>query len=93
MLLVGALLFVRSLRNLLTLDTGFQQNGILVTSVEFDRLNVAPEQRQELKRDLLERVEAIPGVESAASALLVPFNGNSWNRWVLSDATEERPRG
>lgn len=88
-LLVGALLFVRSLRNLLTLDAGFQQNGILVTSVEFDRLNVAPGQRQEFKRDLLKRIQAIPGVESAASALLVPLNGNSWNRWVLSDTSEE----
>ena len=88
-LLVSALLFVRTLRNLLTLDAGFQQNGILVTSVDFDRLNVAPEQRQEFKRDLLERVRAIPGVESAASALLVPLNGNSWNRWVLSDTSDE----
>lgn len=88
-LLVSALLFVRSLRNLLSLDAGFQQNGILVTNVDFDRLNVAPEQRQEFKRNLLERVQAIPGVESAASALLVPLNGNSWNRWVLSDTTEE----
>src|SRR5262245_61377394 len=29
-LVVGAVLFVRSLRNLVTLDAGFQQNGILV---------------------------------------------------------------
>jgi putative ABC transport system permease protein len=88
-LLVGALLFVRSLRNLLTLDAGFQQNGVLITSVEFARLSVAPEHRQEFKRELLERVRAIPGVESAAGALLVPLGGNSWNRWVLSDTSEE----
>ena len=71
---------MRSLRNLLTLDAGFQQNGVLITSVEFARLNVAPEHRQEFKRDLLERVRTIPGVESAAGALLVPLGGDSWNR-------------
>src|SRR5207244_12167784 len=34
-LLVGALLFVRSLRNLVTLNAGFQQDGIVVTQVDF----------------------------------------------------------
>ena len=33
-LVVGALLFVRSLRNLTTLDAGFRQEGILVTSLD-----------------------------------------------------------
>jgi len=42
--LMGALLFVRSLRNLTTLNVGFQQAGILVTSVDFTRLQL-PEQR------------------------------------------------
>src|SRR5437588_115357 len=39
-LLVGALLFARSLRNLTTLNTGFRQNGILITSVDFKRLHI-----------------------------------------------------
>ena len=34
-LLVGALLFSGSLRNLLTVDAGFRQDGLLVTSVDF----------------------------------------------------------
>ena len=44
-LLVGALLFVRSLHNLLTLQTGFQQDGILIASVSFARLDLPPERR------------------------------------------------
>jgi hypothetical protein len=33
-LLTGALLFVHSLRNLLTLDAGLQQDGLLIMSVD-----------------------------------------------------------
>src|SRR5205807_5602 len=43
-LLMGALLFVRSLRNLTTLNVGFLQSGILVTDVDFKRLQI-PEER------------------------------------------------
>jgi hypothetical protein len=32
-LVAGAMLFVRSLRNLVTLDAGFQQEGVLITNL------------------------------------------------------------
>src|SRR5580700_4166222 len=52
-LLMGALLFVRSLRNLTTLNVGFQQTGILVTSVDFGRLQIPGERFTEYKRELV----------------------------------------
>jgi predicted permease len=42
-LIVGALLFVRSFRNLITYDAGFLQEGIVVTWCDFFRRNLAPE--------------------------------------------------
>jgi putative ABC transport system permease protein len=71
-LLVGALLFVRTLRNLLTLDPGFQQQGVLVAELDMTRLNLPPERRQDFKRDLLSRIRAIPGVDSASDTAIVP---------------------
>jgi predicted permease len=88
-LLVGALLFVRSLRNLTTLNVGFQQSGILVTNVDFERLHLPEERFTEYKRDLVKRVQAIPGVESAANAMLVPFGGSSWNDNVLLEGSDQ----
>jgi len=88
-LLMGALLFVRSLRNLTTLNVGFQQTGILVTSVDFDRLHLPGERYTEYKRDLVKRVQAIPGVESAANAMLVPFGGSSWNDDVINEGSDQ----
>jgi putative ABC transport system permease protein len=87
-LLMGALLFVRSLRNLTTLNVGFLQTGILVTTVDFDRLHLPEERYTEYKRDLVKRVQAMPGVESAADAMLVPFGGSTWNDEVLNEGSD-----
>jgi putative ABC transport system permease protein len=88
-LLMGALLFVRSLRNLTTLNAGFQQSGILVASVDFEHLKIPEERSTEYKRDLVKRVQAIPGVESAADARMVPFGGNSSNQNIILEGSDQ----
>src|SRR5580704_15116329 len=87
-LLMGALLFVRSLRNLTTLNAGFQQSGMLVAGVDFERLHIPDERNTEYKRDLVKRVQAVPGVEFAADARMVPFGGNSSNDNVLTEGSQ-----
>jgi putative ABC transport system permease protein len=88
-LLMGALLFVRSLRNLTTLNVGFQQTGILITSVDFQRLQLSEERYTEYKLNLTKRLQAMPGVESAASAMLVPFGGSTWNDDVINEGSDQ----
>jgi putative ABC transport system permease protein len=82
-LVVGALLFVRTLHNLMVLDAGFQRDGILVTDVDFTRLNIPQASRIQFREQLLDRVRAIPGVESAAETLIVPVSGSGWNDRVI----------
>ena len=82
-LLVGALLFARSLRNLLILDPGFHDSGILITNVDFTRLNIPTERRVEFTRNLMEHIRAIPGLESVSDAEIIPISGNVENRGVL----------
>jgi putative ABC transport system permease protein len=74
---------------LTTLNVGFQQTGILVTSVDFGRLQIPEARYTEYKRDLVKRVQAIPGVESAAHAMLVPFGGSTWNDGVLLEGSDQ----
>src|SRR5436309_2012702 len=83
-LLMGALLFARSLRNLTTLNIGFQQNGILITSVDFKRLHIPEDRYVEYKRQLVKSVRAMPGVEFAANSIMVPFAGETWNDDVIA---------
>jgi putative ABC transport system permease protein len=78
-LLVGALLFVRSLHELLTLDAGFQESGVLITEVDFSTLKYPPERWTEMRREILRRIRLLPGVEQAAGASVVPISGDRWN--------------
>lgn len=88
-LLMGALLFVRSLRNLVTLDAGFQQSGILITSVDFKRLHLPEDRFADYKREIVKHVSSIPGVDSAAAAMLIPFGGDTWNDNVITEDSDE----
>jgi putative ABC transport system permease protein len=88
-LLVGALLFVRTLRNLLTLDPGFRQGGVLVAALDLTRVNVPVPQRQEFKRELLNRIRAIPGIDSGADVSIVPISGNGWNQTIFIEGSEK----
>jgi putative ABC transport system permease protein len=82
-LIVGALLFVRTLRNLTTLDPGFRADGLLSTQIDMTPLNLPSAQRAEMHRRVLERVLAVPGVESATEAAVVPVSGSGWNERML----------
>ena len=91
-LLVGALLFVRSLRNLLTLDAGFSRDGKIIIDLDASRTDFTPERRSVLYRDLLEAFRRSSGVRDAASANIVPISGNGWrsNVELPSDTTAPR---
>jgi putative ABC transport system permease protein len=84
-LVVGALLFARSLRNLMTLDAGFKQDGVLVVNLDLRRAGVPEERRNALFADLTSRLGALPGVTSAAQALIVPVSGEGWNNNIVID--------
>ncbi|HEY6402180.1 MAG TPA: ABC transporter permease, partial [Blastocatellia bacterium] len=84
-LLVGALLFTRSLFNLMTLDAGFAQDGVLEIDLNLTRLDLPVERRYAFKREMLDRVRAMPGVEAAASVNIVPLN-DWWNEDIVMDS-------
>ena len=84
-LLAGALLFARSLQNLMTRDMGFHQNGVLVANIDFTRLNLPEPRRDSFSRDLLDRIRAVPGIAAAAASNRSPVNGNSSNDEVIGE--------
>jgi len=84
-LLVGALLFVRSLRNLLTTDPGFKAEGVLTVSLDFSRGQYPKERRQQLYRELRDRLASRPGVVSAAQVWFTPVSGSGWNNDIGPD--------
>jgi putative ABC transport system permease protein len=91
-LLVSALLFSGSLRKLLAVDAGFRQNGILIVDLDFRRLKLPVAQRTAFKRDMLQRMQALPGALSAGEAYLLPLSGGSNSNNVWLDGADSNPK-
>jgi len=89
-LVVGALLFARSLRNLTTMDPGFRQDGVLTATLDYRKANVPEPNRAELTRRIVERLRAVPGVRGVSQTFLTPVDGNFWNERVLVGGVRHR---
>ena len=78
LLLVGAGLFLRTLQNLDNQDFGFDRTHLLGAEFNPRIVGYKPHQAPALHRALLERLSAIPGVQSAALSLVPPLSGGNW---------------
>jgi len=88
MLLVGALLFVRSFRNLVTLNPGMRERGITSAFLGYWQSSLPKERWAEFQRELLEEVQAVPGVLNAATTTRIPLDGGSWEHGVRVGSQE-----
>ncbi|HWD00825.1 MAG TPA: ABC transporter permease [Candidatus Sulfopaludibacter sp.] len=84
-LVVGALLFSGTLRNLVTAETGFRQSGILIARAGFAAMNLPPARVPVFQQELLDRLRAIPGVEAAGDTDAVPLSGTSTTNRIWMD--------
>jgi len=91
-LLVGALLFSRSLRNLMTVDAGFQQDGILIANVDLTGLRLAVERWDGFQQQMLDRIRMIPGVDAAADSKIVPLSGSAIENRVWMEGSDSREK-
>ena len=78
-LLVGAGLFLSSLRNLQGMDTGFQKENILLASMNPALNGYSQDRVHSMYADLLAQVRVQPGVRSAGLTTASPISG-SWDR-------------
>ncbi len=89
-LLFGSLLFARTLHNLTTANPGFNPKGVVVAGITFRRLDVPADRRIAFRRDLVDRVRALPGVQAAATVRIVPLGGDAMGNDVWPEG--DRPR-
>lgn len=82
MLLIGAGLFIRSLRNAATTDLGFNPENLLVATVDVSNAFENPEQQgMQFYSQLAERIEGLPGVKSVTLSAATPLV--RWARTVF----------
>jgi predicted permease len=75
-LLCGAGLLVRTIVELDRVNSGFEKRGILTMAVGVPDARYPPEARVTFYRDLVARLQALPGVVSAAAANSLPVVGS-----------------
>jgi predicted permease len=82
LLLIGAALFLQSLRNLKFTNPGFDEHGLLSFGVEptLNRYDVP--WTFDYYRRLRDRLKAMPGIESETLAMIPVMQNNEWDNWV-----------
>jgi predicted permease len=91
LLLAPAGLFLRTLQNLKNLDPGFQRDGVLTLRINPPDGVYRGERLAHLWKEVLERVERLPGVRSASLAAFTPLEGH--NRTVGINIAGFTPKG
>jgi len=87
--LIGAGLFLVSLRNAQKIDPGFDTHNLGMLSFDLGALNYDPARMREFQRRTIEAAQTLPGVNSATLATNVPlFGGTAIARSVFPEGEE-----
>ncbi len=86
-LLIAAGLFLRSLRHAQTTDPGFDADKLVIVPLNINLLRYTKPQGREFYRQAVDRVEALPGVESTSLARIVALSGGSSTRSLLIEGS------
>ena len=79
MLLVLAGLFIRTLRNLENVDVGYNRDGLVLAEIDSTAGGYQDAQVNQLTRNIIERLEQIPGVRTASVSENGLFSGTDSN--------------
>ncbi len=92
-LLVGAGLMIKSFVRLSKVETGFDSQNTLTAQINLPQSRYDDGQQQAaFFRQVLERIEALPGVESVGAVLPLPFTGDSLFSFIVEGhPTDDMP--
>jgi putative ABC transport system permease protein len=90
--LIGAGLFLRSMQQAQRIDPGFESQNMMVMGVNPSSAGYDPQQTQQYFRDVLERVNAAPGVRAVAVANAFPLGGG-FQQTVVLEGDDPSQRG
>ena len=89
-LLVGAGLFLRTLRNLQNVDLGFQRENVVVVDIDPTNLGYRGHRLRTFYDRLLERARGIPGVRTAALSGMTPMGNYSRSYSVSAEGYQPK---
>ncbi|HWD97421.1 MAG TPA: ABC transporter permease, partial [Bryobacteraceae bacterium] len=89
-LLSAAALFAHYLSGLERSDLGFRPSRVLLVTLDPARAGYKPGQLAEPYRQLLRRIESVPGVRSATLSAVTPISGAGAARFITIEGRPER---
>lgn len=89
-LLVGAGLFVRSLRNVQGIDLGLDADRVLSVTMNLRGAGMTKAEANDVYLRLLERFQQMPGVERAAASMGTPFD-YSYSQGMRAEGRDSMP--
>jgi predicted permease len=90
-LLAGAGLFLGTLRNYLTIDTGFNPHRVLLVKTAIPPDRIQKQLRGPLFDKILAELSALPNVRSAADSMLIPISHMFWNQDTYPEGYQAKP--
>ncbi len=91
-LLVGAGLLIKSLQGMRNVNPGFSTQGVLTTSVDLIAAGYDAQRIRNFQDELLDRIQTIPGLESATVSRVTPFSYRSYSSASIAvDGYETAP--
>ena len=89
--LIAAGLVIRSLRNLLAINPGYQAENLLTVPLELDDKTYDENRGAAMQRQIFERLAALPGVESMSYGLVMPFSGSKFMNSLFVENQPPQP--
>ena len=92
-LVFGCILSLRALQRALTLPLGFQSQNVITVAFDLGLAGYSPDQGRQFQRRVMDSLQSIPGVESAAYANTLPLSIDQSNTRVESVEHPSQARG
>jgi predicted permease len=91
LLLIGAGLFIRSLRNLRLLDLGLKTENLIAFNLAPQLSGYNPERAKQFEKQLAYRAAGMPGISSVAYAVMGLLEGFEWDSSISVEGYEAKP--
>ena len=89
--LIGAGLCIKSLRNLLAIDPGYNAETLLTVPVELDERKYDEASGRVFQHHLYARLETLPGVEGLSYGQVMPFSGSRYMSSIFVEGRQPLP--
>ncbi len=89
--LIGAGLCIKSLRNLLAIDPGYNAETLLVVPLELDDKRYDEARGRVFQHHLYALLETLPGVEGVSNGLVMPFSGSRYMSSIFVEGRQPLP--